>query len=829
MAENLSKEYFNLIRKVLREKAGKAGSEDRPLKKPRRRWLRSGGSAQAPDPDVRDTLPKETVEQESAENVDKSELQPGVIDLESGNENEDENNNDDENVGSNQGHQGSGHDNDSEEEDEEEDEEFNSSEFEDVFDTSLNEDGKGGEDLSITISGDNVSQLDATATSRKRNGARRNICSNDERKRRKGLHMLNLLCLMVHCSIRNQWLLDSKLLRKLSRLVPDKTFNLLHPERDEEMPLRSTRKLLDGLKQCMEIWEKHWRVTQSYDFFGLYMPEWDDYPHTPTLNRTQRILDKKTFIKQVIKGIGNRDIATQGFVALLRSCDVNARLIMSCQPPDFTNLRIDLLGSNGKIDVSEASELFKYPIFWCEVWDKFAKNWITIDPTNLKIIEQIRAGGVAKLEPRGTVPCKRNLLRYVIAFDRKGGCRDVTRRYARWYNAKVRKRRITKDTDGEIWFNRVVSRLHLRKRMKTDDYEDQFFEDRNGAEGIPDNLQDLKNHPTYILEKDIGRNQVLQAGTKECGYLKVHGRANRGKTSGVDKVLKVYNRKDVITLKSARQWYMEGRILKTKSMCKKVIPRQNARDGEESEERLYSFDDTELYVPPLADGSGEIVKNAFGNIEVFVPSMIPQNCVLIESPHAIGACKRLRIPYARAVTSFKFERGKRAKAVISGVVILATFREAVEVCIDAMEYEQSTKEQQEAELAALQQWKLLLTKLRIKDELNENYGHVADKDTDDLYSGSGGFFIPSKSGPALEASHGEEESEEEGEQGGFLPQNIQRHDTLQENEVFIEDDQSGEQMNVSDDQSSRTDSDSKLDEEYAEFMDRLGMGADMDD
>ena len=274
---------------------------------------------------------------------------------------------------------------------------------------------------------------------------------------------------------------------------------------------------------------------------------------------------------------------------------------------------------------------------------------------------------------------------------------------------------------------------------------------------------------------------------------------------------------------------MEGRILKTKSMCKKVIPRQNARDGEESEERLYSFDDTELYVPPLADGSGEIVKNAFGNIEVFVPSMIPQNCVLIESPHAIGACKRLRIPYARAVTSFKFERGKRAKAVISGVVILATFREAVEVCIDAMEYEQSTKEQQEAELAALQQWKLLLTKLRIKDELNENYGHVADKDTDDLYSGSGGFFIPSKSGPALEASHGEEESEEEGEQGGFLPQNIQRHDTLQENEVFIEDDQSGEQMNVSDDQSSRTDSDSKLDEEYAEFMDRLGMGADMDD
>ena len=824
MAENLSKEYFNLIRKVLREKAGKGDSEDRPLKKPRRRWLRSGGPAPSPDPDVGDTLSRETIERESVENANIDTSQPEVIDLESGNGNE--NNNDDENIGSNQEHKDSGREN--EDDDEGEDEDFNSSEFEDVFDTSLNEDGKGGEDLSITIEGDNVSQLDTASTSRKRNGARRNVCSNEERKRRRALHMLNLLCLMVHCSIRNQWLLDSKLLRKLSRLVPDKTFNLLHPERDEEMPLRSTRKLLDGLKQCMEIWEKHWRVTQSYDFFGLYMPEWDDYPHTPTINRAQRILDKKSFIKQVIKGIGNRDIATQGFVALLRSCDVNARLIMSCQPPDFTNLRLDLRGSDEKIDASEASELFKYPIFWCEVWDKFAKSWITIDPTNLKIIEQIRAGGITKLEPRGTVPCKRNLLRYVIAFDRKGGCRDVTRRYARWYNAKVRKRRITKDADGEIWFNRVVSKLHLRKRMKTDDYEDQFFEDRDGAEGIPDNLQDLKNHPTYILEKDIGRNQVLQVGAKECGYLKVHGRANRGKTSGVDKVLKVYNRKDVITLKSARQWYMEGRILKTKCMCKKVIPRQNARDGEESEERLYSFDDTELYIPPLADDSGEIVKNTFGNVEVFVPSMIPQNCVLIESPHAIGACKRLKIPYARAVTSFKFERGKRAKAVISGVVVLAEFRESVEVCIDAMEYEQSTEEQQEAELAALQQWKLLLTKLRIKDELNENYGHVADKDADDLYSGSGGFFIPSKSGSAPEASHGEEESGEEEEQGGFLPQDIQRHD-IQEDEVLIGGDESEGQMSVSDNQSTTSNSDSKLDEEYAEFMDKLGMGADMDD
>lgn len=64
----------------------------------------------------------------------------------------------------------------------------------------------------------------------------------------------------------------------------------------------------------------------------------------------------------------------------------------------------------------------------------------------------------------------------------------------------------------------------------------------------------FENHPYYVLEQDIKQTQIVKPGCKECGYLKVHGK--------VGKVLKVYAKRDIADLKSARQWYMNGRILK---------------------------------------------------------------------------------------------------------------------------------------------------------------------------------------------------------------------------------------------------------------------------
>ncbi|EHN02657.1 Rad4p [Saccharomyces cerevisiae x Saccharomyces kudriavzevii VIN7] len=675
MNENLPKEYFELIKKVLKEKQ----TEGAPSKRGKR--LRRKNQ---PLPDAKkfkaglNEPPGESV---VSVNLDSSD--DGVITVPS---------------------------DDSVEEIQSSEEDYDSEDFEDVTDES---EVAGVGDISFEI---RPSSRSSSATKK----SSRNVCSNDERKRRKYFHMLCLVCLMVHGFIRNEWINSKRLSRKLSNLVPEKVFELLHPQKDDELPLRSTRKLLDGLKKCIELWQKHWKITKKYNDVGLYMRTWGEV-ETDNKNKRYKALTRLDFLKAVIKGRGDPDISLQGFVAMLRACNINVRLIMSCQPPDFTNMKIDTsLDCN-----STYQDMVRYPIFWCEVWDKFSKKWITIDPVNLKTIEQVRLH--SKLAPKGVACCERNMLRYVIGYDRKYGCRDVTRRYAQWMNSKVRKRRITKDDFGEQWYKKVVTALHHRKRTKIDDYEDQYFFQRDESEGIPDSVQDLKNHPYFILEQDIKQTQIVKAGRKECGYLRVHGK--------VGKVLKVYAKRDIMDLKSARQWYMEGRILKTGCRCKKVIKRNTGRlrgDVEREDERLYSLDDTNLYNPPLAGINGEITKNTFGNIEVFTPTMIPANCCLIESPVAIKAAKFLGTEFAPAVTSFKFERGSTVKPVISGIVVAKWLRGAIEAAIDGIEYVQEDDNRKEHMLDALECWNTLLLKLRIRSKLNSTYGKIGEEEASDI-------------------------------------------------------------------------------------------------
>lgn len=699
MNENLPKEYFDLIRKVVREKNSNDTTNDRPLKRKRRcvnkELPKVSVNSVINEPDFIINIDSES--DKEADKVRESTVEE-ITDIPSEEESESDTAS-----------------------------EYNSDDFEDVPDT-MAENERPIEGISVTIH-------KKTELTPKKKSAVRNMCDNDEKRRRKSQHMFQLLCLLVHGSIRNTWLNNSKLMRKLNRLVPDRILELLHPKKDNEMLLRSTRKLLDGLKQTMEIWQKHMKIVQKYhNSTGLYMQTWDELlKSNESINRT---MTKQTFIKQILKGVGDRDMASQGFVALLRSCNINARLIMSCQPCDFTNMK----ESSGPCNVAY-DDMVKYPIFWCEVWDKFSKQWISIDPMNLKTIEQIK--NYTKMEPRGVACCKRNMIRYVIAYDRQMGCRDVTRRYTKWYNAKIRRKRITKDQEGKKWYNKVIATLHKRNRTKIDDYEDNYFEIRDEDEGMPDCLADMKSHPYYILERDLHSNQVLRVGCKECGYLNL---PNRG-------MIKVYARKDILDLKSGRQWYNEGRILKKGSKYLKVIQKKT-REGEMEDERLYSIDSTEIYVPPLATYPlGEIQKNTFGNIEIFVASMIPGNCCLIESPVAIKACKFIGIEFASAVTKFKFERGAKAKIVISGVVVGIWFKDAVVTCIDGIEYiEEETKRQQE-EIHALEMWRILLTKMRIKEDLINTYGTVQEieskvpreeSENEEPVEGGGGFFVTAK-------------------------------------------------------------------------------------
>lgn len=756
---NLPKEYFELLRKVMREKKNEQTMSSGNPTTRKRRKLRSNKSQTEDTSDDKGT---------HIETIDLTD-----------------------------------HTSDSDKNNDYDDDDFNSDEFEDVVTQSASPIG----DISVTYENQDTARANHAKLLKQKRQIARNICSNDEKLYRKSFHMLYLLCLLVHTSIRNQWINDDKLLKRLNKIVPDKILELLHPPLDKELPLRSTRKLLDGLKKCMELWNKHWKISKRYsnNNLGLYMQTWKEIHQYKNLNKhylVKNCIDRKQFVKQIMHGMGNNDIATQGFVSLLRSCNLNARLVISCQPPDFTNLKESIDDLN-----TDSESMTKYPIFWCEVWDKFSKRWITIDPIKLKFIEQVK--NASKLEPTIGKYCQRNRIRYVLAFDRKDGVRDVTRRYVRFFISKVRRKRITKDKDGEIWFNNLINCLDKRKRNKIDDYEELYFQKRDEDEGMPDNLKDFQNHPHYILEKDIRQNQILKPGIKECGYLKINSKVNS--------VLKVYEKKYLIDLKTARQWYNEGRILRIGAQCKKIIKKKSFKptlDDSVEDERLYSIDDTELYDPPLATvPEGIIKKNTFGNIEVFTPNMIPRNCCLIVSQVAVKAARFIGIEFAPAVTQFKFERHKRVKPVVSGVVVANWFKDAVLAAIEGIEYSMELDEKKQREFDAMLEWNTLLTKLRIKSNLNETYGVVPTRDMrteeeeEEEAGMGGGFFVQSSNTTEVLPPEDANYSEEEIPQGGFVKP---APHTSRPGEVA---DSNFEEP---------SDTVESLDDEYQEFMDDLG-------
>jgi len=132
---------------------------------------------------------------------------------------------------------------------------------------------------------------------------------------------------------------------------------------------------------------------------------------------------------------------------------------------------------------------------------------------------------------------------------------------------------------------------------------------------------------------------------------------------------------------------------------------------------LYAFNQTSLYVPPPVV-NGRIPKNAFGNLDIYVPSMVPPGGYHIQHALAKNAARLLGIDYADAVTGFQF-KGRHGTAITSGAVVAEEYREAVEAVIEGFQYEQENEESRLYSLECLKLWRRFLAGLRIKERLSE--------------------------------------------------------------------------------------------------------------
>lgn len=424
-----------------------------------------------------------------------------------------------------------------------------------------------------------------------------------------------------------------------------------------------------------------------------------------------------------------------------------------------------------------------YPVFWVEAFNEAMQKWVSVDPIVTKTL-----GKPFKFEPPASDPY--NMMNYVVGFEDDASARDITRRYAKAFNAKTRKLRVESTRHGEKWWEHALKA-----------YERPFFEDRDeleiseltsksAAEPMPRNILDFKDHPVYALERHIRRNEVIFP-KRVIGHV---GLSKSGANS--DTLDSIYRRSDVHTVRSADKWYRMGRDVKVGEQPLKRVnairPKGGVTSDDETDEpeqtALYAEYQTHTYHPPPVV-QGRIPKNSYGNLDVYVPSMIPPGGIHIKQPEAARAARLLGIDYADAVTGFDF-KGRRGTAVFGGIVVATEYQEALAEVLRgfADDRQQALFDARSAE--ALRLWRLFLIKLRISERVK---GYAAEDEEPDAHppnmsidkDNAGGGFFPDPDQPAQSPpqdsfaseprmdmmSHSVEESSHQDDAlgGGFVP------------------------------------------------------------
>ena len=343
----------------------------------------------------------------------------------------------------------------------------------------------------------------------------------------------------------------------------------------------------------------------------------------------------------------------------------------------------------------------------------------------------------------------------MVAFEDDGSARDVTRRYAKAYNAKTRRERVEATKGGDKWWRRVMGMYKRDHDLDRDQVEDAQLAQKEAQEGMPKNVQDFKDHPYYALERHLRRSEVIHPKREV-------GKVAAGKY-GLDKVLEpIYRRRDLHEVRSADKWYRMGREIKTgEQPLKRVAARRNrdstfdedkmSEDDEHAGTGLYAAFQTTVYkAPPVVNG--RIPKNIYGNLDIYVSSMVPAGGVHVPHPETARVAKFLGVDYADAITGFAF-KGRHGTAITTGAVVATEYHEAVKEVIKAFEDERAEAEDARRSAEALRMWRRLLAGLRIRERIE---GYEIEGERDALGAKSGETAV-------------EEGDEDEDEGGGFLP------------------------------------------------------------
>jgi xeroderma pigmentosum group C-complementing protein len=398
-----------------------------------------------------------------------------------------------------------------------------------------------------------------------------------------------------------------------------------------------------------------------------------------------------------------------------------------------------------------------YPNYWTEVCSPVTHKYIPVDPIVLSTIASTEEL-LCTFEPRGARADKaKQVIAYTLAYSFDGSAKDVTVRYLKRHQlpGKTKGMRVPiekipiHDKRGKIkkhenydWFRTVMSTYDRPQKWRTvaDDLEEQtdlkpFKPARSGEAGadVPEqkeSLQWYKQSAEFVLQPHLRREEALLPTAKP---VKTFTPPNKKGATSAAETLQVYRRADVVTCKTTESWHKEGRAVRSgeqplKSVPIRAVTLQRKREledalretGEKPLQGLYSREQTEWIIPPPIGPDGHIPVNAFGNIDIYVPSMVPKGAVHLPLKGVKGVCKKLDVQFAEACVGFEFGK-QRAVPVIQGVVINLKDEKAVRQRWREEQEVLRAREDERRTAAALGTWRKMVIGLRILERMRVEY------------------------------------------------------------------------------------------------------------
>ncbi|KHJ87308.1 DNA repair protein Rad4 [Oesophagostomum dentatum] len=342
--------------------------------------------------------------------------------------------------------------------------------------------------------------------------------------------------------------------------------------------------------------------------------------------------------------------------------------------------------------------------YWVEYWDVKQKRWICVDPLRGSVDDP------NSIEENLTKP-----ITYVFAIDNEGGVREVTARYASEF-LRPDFRRLRTDPR---WLASTLRKKIIRPNSKRSELEDIHMRQELVNKPLPTTVAEYKNHPLYVLEKDLLKFEGI--------YPKPEDQKPLGEIRGH----KVYPRSTVYTLQSANNWIKMARSVKEGEKPYKVVKaRPNIRvPVEEREQRyldVFGYWQTEPFRPPKVEND-RIPRNEYGNVYMYQPSMCPIGAVHLRLPGLPSIARRLGgLECVPAVVGWDFNSCSNFP-VIDGACVLEKDAQAFINEWKRLEATREERENKKREERVLGNWRKLIRGILRLHYVKKKFGATKEK------------------------------------------------------------------------------------------------------